>query len=655
MNFNAKQLDVINATEPKILCVAASSSGKTAVLTERIRQLIKKGVAPKDIVAITFTRLAAAEMRQRLEDVATDDMFIGTVHSYALKVCGLNDISMYKAIDAEKYDEILTTAAKLPASKYTPIKHLLIDEAQDLTAIEYYFINKIPTENIFYVGDTRQCQPAGAKVLLRNGVIKNIEDVQVGDSVVWYNSEKAYVSGETINGQSVEKKVLKTAKRKFFGENLITVITENNYQSTYTPNHITYVKLKREETYRHAVYLMCDDTGRFRIGKIPFTSTTNRPGANPWRDKLYKENCSKLWILKVFKTDKEARVLETKLSYKYQIPQTCWQVDKVSWTIEDINYIYEELDTYESAKKCLKEFNRDIRYPLIDKALEKTHRIHFATNAVAEIYAANLIPEVMEVLVYDKKEERRKRYEAIKEIKYTFVKDPIDVYCLEVEGGAYIADNIITHNCIYQFRGGTDKFLVEKFYDPEYTNYFLTQNYRNPPNILEFADSLIASHKKYGPESKTVKQEDGILRNRCTFTEALDAVNDNKTWGTWGILTRTNNEVDAIRAELDKREIDNITFKKADFDNPEQIEEAMRKNAVKVLTIHSMKGQEIPNVIVIGAKTFNAAERNLSYVAATRAKQSLYWCKPIPNLGRRKSITSINRETIENDDSMVEF
>lgn len=365
MNFNAKQLDVINATEPKILCIAASSSGKTAVLTERIRQLIKKGVAPKDIVAITFTRLAAAEMRQRLEDVATDDMFIGTVHSYALKVCGLNDISMYKAIDAEKYDEILTTAAKLPASKYTPIKHLLIDEAQDLTTIEYYFINKIPTENIFYVGDTRQT--------------------------------------------------------------------------------------------------------------------------------------------------------------------------------------------------------------------------------------------------------------------------------------------------IYSFRGGTDKFLVEKFHDPDYANYFLIQNYRNPPNILEFANGLIASHKKYGPESKTVKQEDGILRNRCTFTEALDAINDDKAWGTWAVLTRTNNEVDAVREELDRRGIDNITFKKADFDNPEQIEEAMRKNAVKVLTIHSMKGQEIPNVIVVGAKTFNAAERNLSYVAATRAKQSLYWCKPIPNLGRRKSITSINREAIENDDSMVEF
>ena len=152
MKMNKKQEQLVNATEHKILCLSSAASGKTTVLTERVHHLIKDcGVAPKDIVAITFTRLAASEMKARLYDVETEEMFIGTVHSYALKICGLNDISMYQAIREEEYDRILLEAAELSSDKYTKIKHLLVDEAQDLTPLEYAFIEQIPTENIFYV------------------------------------------------------------------------------------------------------------------------------------------------------------------------------------------------------------------------------------------------------------------------------------------------------------------------------------------------------------------------------------------------------------------------------------------------------------------------------------------------------------------------
>ena len=133
---------------------------------------------------------------------------------------------------------------------------------------------------------------------------------------------------------------------------------------------------------------------------------------------MYKERCTKIWLLKSFKTDKEARVLEQKISYKYSIPQTCWQLDKVSWTKEDIDYIYEGLDTYSSAKKCLKDYHRDIRYPLLDKEETNADRNHFACNAVSEIYAINLMPECMEVIAYDITSKSRKRYETIKKVEY---------------------------------------------------------------------------------------------------------------------------------------------------------------------------------------------------------------------------------------------
>jgi superfamily I DNA/RNA helicase len=46
-----------------------------------------------------------------------------------------------------------------------------------------------------------------------------------------------------------------------------------------------------------------------------------------------------------------------------------------------------------------------------------------------------------------------------------------------------------------------------------------------------------------------------------------------------------------------------------------------------VLTIHTAKGLEANNVVVIGAKFFNVEERCVSYVAATRARNLLIWTK----------------------------
>ena len=55
----------------------------------------------------------------------------------------------------------------------------------------------------------------------------------------------------------------------------------------------------------------------------------------------------------------------------------------------------------------------------------------------------------------------------------------------------------------------------------------------------------------------------------------------------------------------------------------------MNRNAIKVATIHSVKGLEFDYVVVIGCKNFNLDERSIAYVAATRARESLYWCPPI--------------------------
>ena len=67
-NFDDDQLAVINSTYDNIVVVAGAGSGKTTVLTERIRKLLNDGVKPESIVAITFTKMAAEEMTERLSN-----------------------------------------------------------------------------------------------------------------------------------------------------------------------------------------------------------------------------------------------------------------------------------------------------------------------------------------------------------------------------------------------------------------------------------------------------------------------------------------------------------------------------------------------------------------------------------------------------------
>jgi len=90
MNLNEQQLRAINTDSRSVLILAVPGSGKTLVLVNRIVKVLKDGVSPRCILAITFTRKAAQEMKERLCKLIDEEivrkMFIGTSHSFCLSI-----------------------------------------------------------------------------------------------------------------------------------------------------------------------------------------------------------------------------------------------------------------------------------------------------------------------------------------------------------------------------------------------------------------------------------------------------------------------------------------------------------------------------------------------------------------------------------------
>ena len=88
-DLNKEQLAAVECLEGPMLIVAGAGSGKTRVLTSRIAYLIEKGVPPERILALTFTKMAAGEMKDRIGLMVGERkarrIWMGTFHSVFIR------------------------------------------------------------------------------------------------------------------------------------------------------------------------------------------------------------------------------------------------------------------------------------------------------------------------------------------------------------------------------------------------------------------------------------------------------------------------------------------------------------------------------------------------------------------------------------------
>lgn len=139
--LNPQQSKAVQYTGPALLIGAGAGSGKTRVLTRRIAWILANRKAwPSQILAITFTNKAAAEMRERLASLigpAANSMWVSTFHSACVKILrahgdsiGLKSgFSIYDSSDCERLVKIIASELNIDIKKFTP--KLLLSKISD--------------------------------------------------------------------------------------------------------------------------------------------------------------------------------------------------------------------------------------------------------------------------------------------------------------------------------------------------------------------------------------------------------------------------------------------------------------------------------------------------------------------------------------------
>ena len=129
--LNPDQLDAVVHRGGPLLVVAGAGSGKTRVLTHRIAHLIDEGLHPMQILAITFTNKAAGEMRDRVATLIgpiARSMWVSTFHAACVRILRANadrlgyprSFSIYDQADANRLTGYVIRDLGLDSKRFTP-------------------------------------------------------------------------------------------------------------------------------------------------------------------------------------------------------------------------------------------------------------------------------------------------------------------------------------------------------------------------------------------------------------------------------------------------------------------------------------------------------------------------------------------------------
>lgn len=381
------------------------------------------------------------------------------------------------------------------------------------------------------------CQPAGTMVWTPDGEVP-IEQLKDGDEVISYDSV-----GGAIRGYKIGYKVL-TAHRHYNGT--LYGICAGMKETWATDNHQFSVRFNPEAANNWCTYLM----RRGDWWRVGVTRLYDARGFG-LKHRVDQEHADEAWVIDTFASQNDAQVGEQFLACEYGIPYTHWETERVvkddynHRTGGQIRWLYSKFDLNAMrlrAHHLLADFGRSYKYPLINA---ETKRDAFSRRVTAKINACNIIPGLMYVPI------AKEHYEGTSTFDWALI-DCVDkkeyddeVYSLAVDKYEhYIADGIVTHNCLYGWKEGAGHLWASD---------------RKQTTVLEFDKP---ARNDIHPTMKPVKLFDYQMKNN---TKGGDIVLDLFGGSGTTIIAAEQNGRCGYCMELDPRYVDAIINRWEEF------------------------------------------------------------------------------------------
>lgn len=407
---------------------------------------------------------------------------------------------------------------------------IFVDEAQDLTPLQLALVRSWGTQArwIVLTGDDEQASLPGSMVLTNMGEIP-VEKLDTEKHLIIAYDKAHACFPRTKTGYRF------FVQPSFYDGKAVKISCHGKSTQT-THNHPWYVKFNKKAVGKNVVYLM-QQGNAFRIGWCQLIRGDN---CSHFTSRCNLEKADHGWILKVCDTKEEASMLESYVATVFGITTALFKSvfhpngkNYGYYTQENLDELHKNIASMCNVKsraiKCLQYFNLDINFPFYIKNGENIYG-----QKIRLVKACNLFPEIMSIPVFDDAN-RRPGWYPIDNIERFDYKGT--VYGLSVPPHkTYVADGLVTHNCIFSFTGASpDAFLTPKI-DDKYKRV-LQQSYRVPRQVYNRAMSISAKISRKEPKLYHPRDFEGsVVETMANYKKAEEIVDiikrdiaDNKT------------------------------------------------------------------------------------------------------------------------------
>ena len=612
-NLNKEQKDAVQTVKGPLLILAGAGSGKTKVLTTRIAYLVRQGVRPKDILAVTFTNKAAKEMKERLGNILGENtvkfMWVGTFHGICGRILREN-IDNYNFQSGKKLD-----------------KNFSIYDETDSVAVIKQAIKKLNLDDKVY-------QPKLVKSVISNA--KN----KMQDAYTFATFARDFKSQKIASIYEEYENSLNNNNAIDFDDMLMLTVKllEQNAQV-------------REYYYNRFKHILVDEyqdtnLAQYRLVKMLYTNNlTDVPEERSLcvvgdvDQSIYSWRGADYTIILNFQKDfKNTKVIKLEQNYRSTanilnvanaiIENNTERVDKVLYSNkgegEKIDY-YEAQDEADEANFIVSRIKQDSggdynRYAIL-------YRTNSQSRALEEACMAASVPYRIYggLKFYDRKEIK----DIIAYLKLIYNTDDSQSFRRIVN----VPKRAIGDTTVKNLQDYADKFDISLFAAAER----IDENNEIPPRtrskIKDFAQLILKF--KDAQKNYSLQEFVTLVIEKTGYLAELQAQNTPESEADIENLQELVN----VAGEFVPEDSENILGEflqqvalVSDTDNLDNI-----ANNVTLMTLHSAKGLEFPVVFLAGCdegvfphqRTFNVPsemeeERRLMYVGVTRAEEKLY-------------------------------